>query len=161
MLTCSPRPGNKGLEATLTLFQRVEYEVGSHRTADPPADDEARVDVDHEGHIDHALPGRDISEVADPELVWSLGLELPVYAVQRTGCLGVGHRGANPLAAPGAFQPLEPHQPLNRTARHGHALAAHLPPDLAIAVDLQIAGPDALDLRRRHLHRTQAESPRD
>src|SRR5947209_13392449 len=42
------------------LLQRVEHEVGLHGIADPPADDAPREDVDDEGHVHEALPGRDV-----------------------------------------------------------------------------------------------------
>ena len=38
------------------LIQSVEDETGGHRSRDAPADDLAGEDVDHEGHINHALP---------------------------------------------------------------------------------------------------------
>jgi hypothetical protein len=48
------------------LVQRVEDEVGPERRGHPPADDPAREDVDHKGHVDEATPRRDI-RVSRPE----------------------------------------------------------------------------------------------
>ena len=56
----------------------------SHRAADAPADDAPGKDVDNEGDVDKTLPSGDVREIADPQLVWSLGLELAVDAVEQT-----------------------------------------------------------------------------
>ena len=48
------------------LFQGIQDEAGMGCPADPPAHDIAGVDVDHEGHVDEAGPGRDVSEVRRP-----------------------------------------------------------------------------------------------
>ena len=45
------------------LFQRLQHEVGPHRTADSPADDPAGKDVDDEGDIDESLPDRNVGEI--------------------------------------------------------------------------------------------------
>ena len=55
-----------GLTRVQRLLQCVEHEVGPHRAAAPPADDAPSEDVDDEGHVDKALPGRDVGEIADP-----------------------------------------------------------------------------------------------
>jgi len=57
--------------------------------------------VDHEGHVQPALPGGHVCEVRDPQLVGPLRAELPVHPVQRTRRLGIADRGAqfNELAA--------------------------------------------------------------
>src|SRR6188768_2142161 len=61
------------------LFQRIQDEAGVGCPADPPAHDIAGVDVDHEGHVDEAGPGRDVSEVSDPQLVRRRRVELTVH----------------------------------------------------------------------------------
>jgi len=58
------------------LLQRIEHEVGLHRTAHPPADNAPREDIDDEGDVNKALPGRDVGEVGHPQLVRPLGLEV-------------------------------------------------------------------------------------
>ncbi len=42
------------------LLQGIEHEVGLHVGTDSPADDAPRKDVNHKGHVQLALPGRDI-----------------------------------------------------------------------------------------------------
>ena len=76
-----------GLPGVQRLLQRVEHEVGVHRAADPPADDAPGEDVDDEGHVQPALPGRDVGEVRDPQLVRPLGPELPVHPSSGHGAL--------------------------------------------------------------------------
>jgi hypothetical protein len=73
-------------------------------------------------------------------------VELPVHPILRAYRLRVRRRGAHRLAAPRTLQALESHQPLDRAARHRHALAVQLPPDLASAIDLQVGSMDSLDL---------------
>jgi hypothetical protein len=60
------------------LFQGIQDEAGMGCPADPPAHDIAGVDVDHEGHVDKAGPGRDISEIGDPQPVRRRRVELTV-----------------------------------------------------------------------------------
>jgi hypothetical protein len=88
-----------GLPGIQGLLQRIEHEVGPHRTTHPPAHDTTGEHVDDEGHVQPALPGRDIREVAGPQLVRPLGPELPVDPVQRTRCLGIPVGGANDVAS--------------------------------------------------------------
>ena len=81
------------------LLQRIEHEVGLHGAADSPADDAPRVDINDEGHVYEALPGRDVGEVRHPQLVGSISLELAVHTVQRACRLGIRHGGTHLFAA--------------------------------------------------------------
>lgn len=87
------------------LLQRVEHEVGLHRAADPPADDAPREDIDDEGHVYEALPGRDVGEVRHPQLVGPISLEMEVHTVQRTRRLGVRYCRAHLLATTRTAEP--------------------------------------------------------
>ena len=129
----TPRPAR-----VQRLPQRVEHEVGLYRAVDSPADDVSGKDIDDEGHVHEALPGRDLGEIRNPQLVRSLGLEVPVDLIQRTRRLGVGYGRAHRLAAAHALQPVQFHQPLDGTARHRCAFSPQLPPDLVCAVDPQV-----------------------
>ena len=73
------------------LLQRIKHEVGAHRRADAPAYDAPGEHVDDEGHVNPALPGRDIGEVRHPQLVRTLGPEVPVDPVQRANGLLITH----------------------------------------------------------------------
>jgi len=64
-----------GLTRVQRLFQRIKHEVRPHRAADAPADDAPSKDVDDESHVDETLPGRDVREIADPQLVRPLRLD--------------------------------------------------------------------------------------
>ena len=70
------------------LLQGIEHEVRAHGAAHPPAHDAPGVHVDHEGHVQPALPGRDVGEVRDPQLVRPIR-ERAVRMVQE-------HRGEYP-----------------------------------------------------------------
>lgn len=73
-----------------SLLHPIEHEVGPHRAAYSSADDIARVDVDDEGNVDHALPGRDGGEVANPELGGTIRPKLQVHAIQQAPRVGLG-----------------------------------------------------------------------
>ena len=55
-----------------SLLQRIEHELGVHRTALAPTHDAPAEHVHHERHVDQPA-GRDVGEVRDPELVGPLG----------------------------------------------------------------------------------------
>ena len=94
-----------GLAGVERLFQGIKHEVGPHRPADPPTDDTAGNDVDDEGDIDESLPGRDVGEIGNPQLIWPICLELPIDPIQRTRRLGIPHGCAYNFAAHDAAHP--------------------------------------------------------
>ena len=98
-----------------SLFQRVEDKAGMGGPADPPADDPSGEGVDDEGHVDEALPGRDVGEVRQPERVRARCVELPVHPVERADDGRVADGGADLAAAHDALQAHPPHQPGYRT----------------------------------------------
>jgi len=81
------------------LFKGVEHEVRVHAGAHAPADDAPGKDIDHEGHVQPALPGRDIGEVRNLQLVRSLGPEATVHPVQWAGRRQIRRGGAYRLSA--------------------------------------------------------------
>jgi len=101
------------------LLQCIEHEVRGHGRAHAPTHDAPSVDVDDEGHVQPALPGRDVSEVRDPELVGAICAELPVDAIERATSRIVREGRAYALAAPHTLQPLDTHQALDGAARDG------------------------------------------
>lgn len=101
-------------------------------------------------HIQPARPGRDIREVADPQLVLPLGAELPVDPVQRTRGLGV-NCGSHDLATHHTAQPQLAHQSLDLASGYDAHVACQLPPHLVGALDLHVGLGDTQNLRRQHL----------
>ena len=139
-----------GLPCVQGLLQGIEDEVGAHGTAHTPAHDAPGEDINDEGHVQPALPGRHVREVGHPELIGPVGLEDPVDPIQRARCLGIANRGAHDLAAHHAAQPETTHQPLDRATRTGSAFAVHLLPDLVGTVDLHVVDlPDLFDMRNQ------------
>ena len=55
-----------GLASVERLFQCIEHEVRGHAATDSPAHDTPGEHVNDEGHIQPALPGRDVGEVRAP-----------------------------------------------------------------------------------------------
>ena len=76
------------------MLQGIKDEVRAHGLADAPPHDASSVDIDHEGHVQPALPGRDIGEVRHPELVRAVGLELALDVIQRAACSGIEDCGS-------------------------------------------------------------------
>src|SRR4051795_2882516 len=113
------------------LFESIENEAGFGRSRRPPADDPPGKDVDDEGDVDEALPGRDIGEIRQPQRIRPRRLELPVYLVTRTGRRFVADRRLHRLAADRAVKTHLLHQPRRRAAGDRDPLAAQLSPDLA------------------------------
>jgi hypothetical protein len=74
-------------------------------------------------------------------------MELPVDVIERARRSLVADRGPHRLATDYPLQTQIAHQPLDGASGHGEALAVHLPPDLAHAVNAEILGKDAHDLR--------------
>ena len=128
------------------LLQGVEDEAGLGGAGHPPADDPAGERVDHEGHVDEALPRRDVGEIRHPQGIRTRRLELPVYLVGRARRRLVADRRSHRLATRYALQPQLPHQARHRAACHVDAFPLQLPPDLANPVDLEVLVPDSLDL---------------
>lgn len=133
------------------LFKCIQNKVRGHRRADAPANNTAGEHVDHECHVQPALPCRDIRKIRHPELIRSVSLELPVDSVQRARRAHIGNRCANTLTANCATQALQLHQPSDRAACHRNTFPVHLLPDLRHAIDLHVGLPDTLDLRLQKL----------
>jgi hypothetical protein len=77
---------NQGIRARLAkglqrLLEDIQHEVGGHGLTDAPAHDAPDDHVVHKGHVQPALPGRDRGEVRHPELVGTIGLELPINPI--------------------------------------------------------------------------------
>ena len=140
-----------GLTSVKGLFQGVQHEVGSHRAADPPADDPPSKHVDYEGDVDETLPGRNVGEVTDPQLIWSLGLELSINAVERARRLRIGYCCAHDFASHDATQASLAHEALHGAAGHIRPLTPQLAPNLVSPVDLQVRLPDTFDVNAQHV----------
>src|SRR3954471_15681262 len=123
------------------LLKSIEDEIRMRRPRHPPADDAAGEDVDDEGHVDEALPGRHVGEIRHPQGVRMRCLEVPVHLVRRAGRRLVSDGGPGLLAANGAAQAHLPHQALYRAAGHHDAFPSELPPDLAGAIDPEVIMP--------------------
>src|SRR5512145_2925030 len=73
-------------------------------------DDPAAPDVDDDGEVEEAGPGRNVGDVGDPELVRAVGLELPLDEIGRDGRTVARRRHAEAPAGNASNAGL-PHQP--------------------------------------------------
>ena len=70
------------------LFQGIQDEIGAQRRRDPPADDVPSEDIDDEGDVHEAPPGRHVGEIGHPELI---GADRDEVAIDEVGrALGGG-----------------------------------------------------------------------
>ena len=140
------QPLQLGLAAPDGHLQGVQGQVGAQRPRGLPADQEATEGVDDQGHVHKARPGRDIGQIRHPQLVGSLGGEVPLYQVSGPGGGCIGGGGSAALAPAHTLQAKLTHQPLHGAAGHGDPFAVQLPPDLAGAVHPELLGVDPGDL---------------
>lgn len=117
------------------LFESVQNEICMSCSANAPADDAPREDIDDEGDINEAVPGLYIREVRDPKLVRRACVELAIDKIKRADICLVADRGALRLAADYAAQAHLPHQAGDRTPGNIEAFALQLAPHLADPID--------------------------
>jgi hypothetical protein len=141
------QPLQLGLATPDGHLQGVQGQVGAERPGGLPADQVAAEGVDDQGHIDKAGPGRHIGQISDPQLIGSLRGGVPLHQVGWPRGARIRRGGPLGLATADAFQAQLAHRPLHRAAGHRDPLAVQLAPDLAGAVDAEVLGMDAADLR--------------
>ena len=130
------------------LLERIEDKIGAQRRGDPPPDNAAGEDIDHEGDIDKAAPCRHVREVGDPQLIRPRRVKATIDEIGRAVGCRVRMRGNDPCpSAADAFQPHVPHQALDGATRHPVAFAAQLLPHLPRSIDVVVVVPYALNRR--------------
>jgi hypothetical protein len=145
--------GQAGLHRTAimqSLLQSIEDKTSMRRSRHPPANDPAGEDIDDEGDVHKALPGRHVGEIRHPQHVRLRRPELPVHLVRRARRSLVSDGGPGLLAADGATQAHPPHQAFHRATGYHGAFPAKLPPDLAGAVDPEVGHVHLPDLLHEH-----------
>ena len=80
------------------LVEGIEHKARMSRSARPPTDNAAGEGINDEGHVNKALPGRDIGEIRQPQHVRRWGLEVAIDAVERTRARLVRYGGFDRLA---------------------------------------------------------------
>ncbi len=120
------------------LLQRIEGEIATERAGHAPAHDAAREDIDDEGDVGKAAPGRHVRQIRGPEMVESRGHKRAVHRVRGVRGNIIGDRRFERPAAHGAVQPHVPHQSFDRAAIYGDPLADQLLPDFARTIDTKV-----------------------
>jgi len=128
------------------LFQSIKNEACIGCAIGTPPDDAPREHIDDKGHIYKALPCGDICEVTDPKDVWRGCMELAVHTVQWTRQRFVRYRRSWLLAPNDAFNANVFHQTGDRAACNVKAFSAHLVPNFANPIDLQVLLKDTFNL---------------
>ena len=75
-----------------SLLERIAGEVAAQRAGHAPADDPPGKDIEDEGHVDEAAPGRHTGEVRDPQLVGTRGRKRALDQVCRLRQCVISHR---------------------------------------------------------------------
>jgi hypothetical protein len=145
------------------VLEGVQDKFGGHVGGRPPTHDHSGEDVEDEGDINDARPGRDVGEVGHPQLVRGRGSEVTIDQIRRSSILRIADRGSDTLASQRALPAVLCHQPLDRAPGDVVALAAQTQPHLAGTESghepLLASGPDKFDdlgiaqrpLRRRSI----------
>ena len=76
------------------LLQRIEGEIAAERAGHAPAHDAAREDIDDEGDVGKAAPGRHVRQIRDPEVVGSRGHKRAVRQVRGARGNVIGERSS-------------------------------------------------------------------
>lgn len=135
------------------LFLPIQNKVCAYGTTDAPADDPADKDIDDEGDIDEYLPGGDICEVRNPQLIRSIRLELPINPILRARCRWVAEkvvRTALPRLTPRRQRRRIRRSTVQRGERNAFSL--QLPPNLVLTINLKVGLPDPRDAGGSETH---------
>src|SRR3990172_5799420 len=127
-------------------LEGIEGELGAERARHPPADDPAGKDVDDEGGVAEAGPGRDVRQIGHPEPVRSGRAEAPVHEIGRTRREVRRDRRPPGLAPDRPGEAEAAHQPGDLVPADRGALAAERTPELARAIDGVVPAVDAADV---------------
>lgn len=108
-------------------IERLDHHVFTHIVSDGPADELARVSVDHRGHIGPALCGMNICDVPVPYLVFLFRDEVALDEIHQAPSVRGVLEGGGPVG-PGvdAGQSSSPGQAPDALGRHALALAGQL-----------------------------------
>jgi hypothetical protein len=129
-------------------LQRVGYELGAHGLGHRPPDDPSGVGVLHGCEVEPPLPGPQIGDVRDPQLIRSVRPELPFNQIVGDPHTGHPDRGAPALDLHQARDPGLTHQPAHTPTRDADALTeAQLGLHTARAIDAACALVDLGDPR--------------
>jgi hypothetical protein len=125
-------------------LERFDDELGAHVLGHRPADDPARVAVDHDGQVELALPRRDLGQIGDPQPIRRGRVEVARDQIRRRAHTTHADRR---LAAPADQQAAQAglaHQPRNALAARVDAAVTQLgvkppPPVAALALVVDLA----------------------
>ena len=128
------------------LFQCIQGDVGLQRVCDPPADDLPREDVDYERDVNESSPGRNVSQIRDPQLIRTSRTEVAIDPIGRPQSRFIRYRRLELSTPNDSLNSHSPHQSRHRATGHADPFPVQLLPDFTGAVDLPILTPDTVDL---------------
>lgn len=102
--------------------QGIQHQLGAQVVLDRPADDLVRPDIQHQGEVDRARPGRHVRRVGDPQLIRSVRLELPLYQILVRSCRPIRRGGHHVVRRDDALEARFPHQSRDPLAPHVHVV---------------------------------------
>ncbi len=132
--------------------QCCDHQLSSHLVADGPTHNVPTPDIQHDGQIDEACPGRHIRHVGNPELIRTVGDKRPLDQIRRLSLLfitsGRYHITATSADAPDA---MTSHQTGHTLALNANLPVHQLRPNAGHpvgSVGSHVDRPDLLDYRR-------------
>src|SRR5215469_3876408 len=115
-------------------LERVEHEFGSQMISRCPTDDAPTVHVEDDRKVQKTSPGWNVGNIGDPNLIWSIGFELPIDQVRRWPSVAIADRCDNALSARSAFNSALSHQPGNALSGDGDAIVPEVSVNARAAV---------------------------
>jgi len=114
---------------------QLRPQVFGHR----PTNNPATIDIEYDGQIEEAHPGRHIRDVRDPEPIGSRGSKVPPHQVRRGDGIRRPACRARPFASVTTVQPRDPQQASDPFARAMDAFLSQFGMDARCAISAQRA----------------------
>jgi hypothetical protein len=130
-------------------LQGPQRQLGAQVIGHRPAHHAAREAVQHRRQVEPALPGADVGDIADPELVWMRRGEVPLHQV-RQQCEGIPDGGAPVALGNASGEAGTAHQPRHPFAAVPVAADVQLRVDAGSTVRLSAARVDGGDALGEH-----------
>jgi hypothetical protein len=101
--------------------KRIEDEFSAQVISHCPADDATAEDVQDDGKIQKSGPRRNVGDVGDPDLIWSIGAEVPLDEIRCRPSIAVTDGRYRTFSRRNAVNTALSHQPCDALSRYSNA----------------------------------------
>ena len=115
-------------------LQCSQDQLTTHMIGHRPTDNLAIEYIEYYCQVHEALPGRDIRDVCDPQLIRCDSRECPVYQVWRWTIIIVSYRRGHPFTSSDTSKPTISHQSCNSFTTHTFVVLNQLGMDTGDAI---------------------------